>query len=142
MKLTHLSTNDAAEKGRPLTLRDPRTGADIVELDEFKIPQPVRLVLLGSDSASYRAKEHEIAMRRARTRGAAETFSLSREELENDVVETLAVCVVSWERIDDDATGKPLECTPENVRKLLRSSSVVREQVTEFVTKRSNFLNS
>ena len=63
---------------------------------------------------------------------------LTAASLEEDSIETLADCTVSWDGIMVD--GECPECNRENAAKLYSRFPWLREQADTFVATRSNFL--
>lgn len=55
-------------------------------------------------------------------------------------IEVCAACIVGWTGLEDDE-GNPLPYSPEQAKELLARTelSFVREQVQDFVAKRTNF---
>jgi hypothetical protein len=62
------------------------------------------------------------------------------EEDEEYEIDRLASCTLAWEGICQD--GKPIPCTPDEVRSLYESASWVRVQVAAFLDDRVNFIKS
>jgi len=111
--------------GKPLTDRDGN---------------PVRVTLLGPDSAKYRALTRENIRRRLEKRALGTVASdVDIDEVERETMEILTVCTVAWEGVNTPQ-GEPIPCTPENVRKLYEAYPVIREQVDGFVGNRANFI--
>jgi hypothetical protein len=58
-----------------------------------------------------------------------------------DSVEILAACAKSWHDVEDEATGKELPFTTENMKAALAIPEIYR-QVANFSMTRANFLES
>lgn len=136
MDLKGLDTTKLADEGVSLTLKHPATGADLKDGD-----QPVQITVVGQDSKRYRdaqAKTSEKRLSSVLARGRR--AKLSAAEVETDSLDLLVTCTIGFKNISLDK--KPLECTPDNVRKLYTQFAWIREQVDEFINDRSNFLGN
>lgn len=130
-----IDTKKLSESGVPLLILklDGKPLAD-------KDGNPVRITLLGPDSAKYRALTRENIRRRLEKRalGAAAT-EFDVDEVERETMEILAVCTVAWEGVNTPQ-GEAIPCSLENARKLYEAYPVIREQVDAFVGNRANFI--
>jgi hypothetical protein len=103
---------------------------DGVETDmEFKV--------LGSDSKLYRDKQRVIADKRF-SKGMLK--KISSAELEAEGLSLLTACVVDWSGVEDDSGL--IECTPANVKQILKDNIWIREQIDAAVADRSNFITN
>src|SRR5690606_33119194 len=99
------------------------------------------IVLLGADSKAYqeRLAEHNRARLSKIQKAAASRASLT--SLDGDIMEEglqrLAVCVKDWSFKTSD--GQAFPCTFDSALKVLKSSTLIREQVEAFVHDRSNY---
>lgn len=86
---------------------------------------PVTITVAGSYSRHFRDQQNRQRDRMLRQRRLKVT-----SDLVNDAdLELQAACVLGWQGIEQD--GKPLPCTFENAKMLLRALPDVREQVVE-----------
>lgn len=133
-----LSNFDTTNSGiSVLHLRAP-TGQLIIDEDSG---DPVTISLLGSDSDVYQKLSRKQNARRLKHNiGRRGGLKVSPEELEEDALEILVACTVSWDNVVFNGTR--LECNPANIRKLYSELPFVREQVDEFVAERENFLGN
>jgi hypothetical protein len=131
MDLSNLDTVAAASEGAVMPLLHPVSRAPLKTDDK----KPITLTLLGYDSIQFQDFERIKINRRLNGEDAPER---SAEAHEADKLETLSLCVKSWQNIIVD--GKALECTAENVRMVLKRFPWIREQVDLFVGNRANFL--
>lgn len=127
MDLSELDLTAKADAGAEMRLHHP-VSDEPLSSDDGK---PITIRVLGQDSREFRAAAAELAERmQGRKR-------LSVAAAEAQSVELLARCVKAWSGIVWE--GKPLPCTPENVRMVLRERKWVRDQVDAFVTDRAAF---
>jgi predicted glycosyl hydrolase (DUF1957 family) len=135
MDLGNLDFSKQAEEGAWLHLEHPTTG-DPLETEG----SPVRVLLLGRDSAAYRKAAHKAqdARLKAAARGAAGARGLTAEVLERESIRVLAACVVDWEGIVVD--GEALEYSHAAAVELLERFDWIKQQVDAFVEDRANFL--
>lgn len=103
----------------------------------------VSIKVLGPDSGKYRSLSRAQIRKRLtkRAEGRTEVTDADMDENEHDAMEILAQCTVGWTGVLDKA-GKAIACNPENALKLYESYPVVREQVDNFISERSNFLRA
>lgn len=62
----------------------------------------------------------------------------SIEELEEMATESAAIRIISWRGFEED--GQVVECTPENVRRILTEHSWIRDQVITESDTLANFI--
>ncbi|USG59933.1 hypothetical protein NBZ79_12175 [Sneathiella marina] len=122
--LSRFECQARAETGAPLTLRHPKSGADL----------PAVIWLQGEDALSYRHLLRQQIDRQLRDR----QLDLTAMDLENRLLERLAALTLRWEKIDYD--GAEFPCTPDNARRLYTEQLWIREQVVSFVEDRAHFL--
>ena len=93
-----------------------------------------KIKVLGRDSQEFKKRIQRVAdLQRQKKKG------LAVAELERQSTEVYVACTVDWEGVVD-TSGKPLECTSDNIRTTYKDYPWVLEQVTEFVEDRANFL--
>ena len=113
----------AVEQGAVMELLDPLT-------DE---PTGATITLLGYDSAKAKEIIHKNSNKRMKKRS-----SISAENIEANGLDLVVALTVSWKDIDEK--GKPLKCTPENVKKVYEDYGWIRDQVDTYIGDRANFL--
>lgn len=134
MDLGNLDFSRTAEEGSWLAIEHPVTGEPLTTDGK-----PVRMLLLGRDSAAYRKAAHKAQDARLRNAGRSGGLrNLSSESLEREGMRVLAACVVRWEGIVVD--GEPLEFSPAAALELFDRFDWIRQQVDSFIEDRSNFL--
>ena len=106
-------------------------GADCLVFDPADNPVVVdgkqaSIRMCGSDSAGYKNRQRELARENADGKMDRDTLA----------IEMLVACTLSWKGILWG--GKPLECTPENARKLYTKHEWLRESLAKFILGRSN----
>jgi hypothetical protein len=132
MDLTKLDTRRASDEGARLHL--VWEGRPLMDGD-----QPVTITVLGQDSKIYEREHHRITGQRIGSRRRALNGSPEvSEKAEQEAIDLLAACTVSWENIA--LNGSPLECTWQNARDLYMQFKWIREQVDAFIHDRSEYL--
>jgi hypothetical protein len=126
--LSQLDSAKGAEKGFTLTLRHPKTDAEL----------PWQVMLLGADSEAYKDRAREFARARAARFTKLRKMQISPEELEAEAIELLVVATTGWQGMTRD--GQPFEYSNDNARELYRKYPWIREQVDAAVGDRANFL--
>lgn len=123
----------ASPEGVWMEVLDPKTETPIRNTEG----QPVRILLVGTDSPQFRAKNREFMNRRLKRNKVALGTA---EQLEAEKHETLAACTLGWEGFI--LNGKEWPFSPENAYSLYANPALrfIREQVDEFVGERANFL--
>lgn len=106
-----------------LIIKHPVTGADT----------DISIEIYGKDSKHYRD------LWQALLKSAADK-KIAQEDYETEALDIYVACTKSWVNIEVD--GKPLECTPDNVRMIYTNESYLwlHEQVLAFVGVRANFI--
>ncbi|MCG8492845.1 MAG: hypothetical protein MI743_14595 [Sneathiellales bacterium] len=125
LDLADLDLAPVAEKGAVLTLRNPVSGTELQTL----------IWLQGMDAPAYQKKLRDQIDAQI-SEGKAD---LSAAELEERLVDRLAVVTMRWEQVF--YKGETLPCDFQNARKLYREQHWIREQVQQFVEDRSRFLS-
>jgi hypothetical protein len=118
-----------ADRGADCHLEHPVTEEPLFTDDG----KPVTIRVLGQDSREFRAAVAAIADK-------ARTGKQTLDKAEANAIELLSRVVVRWEGIVWD--GKPLDCTPENVRMFLSKFPPIRRQLDEFIGNRANFFRA
>lgn len=117
-------TSDTAE----VTIFDPRTRKDT----------DIVITVCGRDSARYKEVIRRQLNRRTKHLGRRLALTLSAEEVEQEALDLLVECTVSWRNVV--MNGSELTCTPANVRLLYQTVPIIREQVDEAIADRTLFL--
>jgi len=131
MDLSKLSLTTASEEGVRMELYHPVT--------EVSFDPPIYFTVVGVDSERYQKAQKDLMNKRLKKAQARNRirFQATAEELEQDNIELLARCILSWENIEWE--GEAIKCNFENAKKLL-SVQWIREQVDLFIGDRANFL--
>lgn len=98
-----------------------------------------KITLAGQDSDIY--QKELVAYRREQITKAIETKKVDEEDDTSDIeLRLLVACTISWEGIEWE--GDPMECTPENVRKLYSNPQLgwLKRQVDRFIHSTGNYL--
>lgn len=133
MDLATLDTSKAASEGAIMEVQHPVEGTVLKDASG----QPVTITLIGSDSDKVRKRQRlEINKRLKRGNRA----KITAEELDEDAVNLLSLCTVSWSGIEFES--KTLDCTAENASMIYQRLPWLREQVDSFVGDRGNFLKA
>lgn len=122
--LSSLNATEYADKGAKMQVVHPVTGEPI---------EGMSITLLGKDSTVYNQR---IA---AAKRKAAKAKKYGIEDAEDDALSNRIACTVAWEGMVFN--GEPLECIPDNVRKIYADDGFrwLVDQVDAFQRDRSNF---
>jgi hypothetical protein len=120
----------AADRGADMQLRDPVSS----ELIFGKDGKPVTITLAGQDSEAYRKAERAASNRRLSMKFGKR---ITAEELEGEVIDTLARCTLAWSGIV--SAGEGVACNHGAAVKLYSAHRWIREQVEGFVAARENF---
>lgn len=133
--LDSLDTKTPSENGVDMPLRDLK-GEQMTD----KHGKPVSLRLKGPDSDTYRRMTRlQIRKRFDRgSKGEKLDDEAEAESNENDAIEIMAACTVSWSGINDKA-GAPIPCDVKNAVELYKRYPTIRDQVDLFVSARANF---
>lgn len=139
MDLSQFDSTVASDDGVLMSLRDPTTGKVLHVSDDDDTP--VTIKLLGEDSEKFRALAHRRQNTRIRDSvDARGRIRITSEQIEDDELEVLVACTVGWEGVDVD--GEMLEFSLQNVRKLYARFKWIREQASQFIADRSNYLGN
>ncbi len=117
-----------AEEGAELEVLDPVTNE----------PVGVFITLAGADSAIHRKSTATIAKRRLSNTKGFRNRALDPEKFEAEGIEVLAACTLSWKGVIVE--GAPLPCGRDNAVRLYTRFPWLREQVDQFVSDRSAYL--
>lgn len=131
MDLSKLSTKEKAEEGVWLNILD-QNGDEIV--DE-KAKTPVRFKIAGTNSKAFKAQQKAAGDANRRKKNG-----LSTAEALDYSKRMVAACVLEWEYVN--WRGKELNCTQENILMILNESEPIMNQVNDFISDASNFLES
>jgi len=124
------SVIEREEQGQAVHITD--AAGNLLYQDAEKT-KPVTMTVVGTYSRRYkRAMEGRAQQARKRR--------LSEEEAQRDVLEATAECVIAWDGFHD--AGKPLECKPSNVVKVLEAAPWIYEQVATAMWDHAGFLRA
>lgn len=130
-----LAAFDTAQNGNDgarMVVRHPETYQPLMAADG----QEVTILVAGADS-----EVAQKAVRKATNkRLASRRLKLKAEELEEEKIETVALCTLDWHGIVVD--GEQVPCTVENVKKVYRRFRWLMDQVDEFSGDRANYLGN
>ena len=98
----------------------------------------VFISLAGADSAIHRKATATLAKRRLSSMKGFRYRSLHPEKFESEGIEVLAACTLDWKGVVVD--GAPLPCSRDNAIQLYTRFPWLREQVDQFVSDRSAYL--
>lgn len=129
MDLNSIDLAAASSAGADCHLEHPVTGEPLYD---GKTPVSVRVV--GNDSREFRAALSRISAKMKPNKKS------SLEQAEARSVELISACVKSWQGLYEGKIA--IECTPENVRRVLTEQSWIRDQLDTFIAERSNFFTS
>jgi len=143
-------TVSASENGAFVHLTNMRTQASAYvtgkdgKEDETK---PIRIKVLGPDSAEFRTKARKRAGKMIKQRAGKMDFGKMTEaqvlsvitDGEDSKLHDAIDATVGWENINLD--GKPAEFSAENVEKLYRKYPAITAEVNEFIENRANFFD-
>lgn len=117
-----------AEEGAELEVLDPVTGETV----------GVFITLAGADSSVHRKATAMIAKRRMNGAKGFRSKSFDPEKFEAESIEVLAACTLGWKGVVVD--GAALPCGRDNAIKLYTRFPWLREQVDQFVSDRTEYL--
>lgn len=117
-----------AEEGAELEVLDPVTGDGV----------GVFIILAGADSTIHRKATATIAKRRMSNMKGFRNMALDPEKFEAEGIEVLAACTLGWRGVVVD--GAPLPCSRDNAIQLYTRFPWLREQVDQFISDRSVYL--
>ncbi|TAA54015.1 hypothetical protein [Shinella sp. JR1-6] len=133
MDLASFDTVKSAGEGAVMEVLHPADGT-VLKDDNG---QPITITLMGADSE--KAKRRQRAEINKRLKSGRNT-KITAEEMEENGVNLLALCTLSWSGIKLD--GHLLECNAENAAMIYQRMPWLREQVDTFVGDRGNFLKA
>lgn len=142
MDLAKMLDSSVIEQGADLHLVHPATGKPLTAENG----EPITVRLLGIDSETYRTLEKEVRhaslerMQKKLGRRGTPQMQVDPEQIEEDALNMMVKCTKSWANII--YKGKPLDCTPANVKMLYQEQPWIAEQVSEFMNDRRNFLGN
>ena len=122
--LSDIDTATACEGGAVLHLVHPTTGAKL----------GMTITLAGTDSPTYVQAQRALVNKRMRSRGA----KLTADQIDEDNADLIAACVLDWTGVVEK--GAALDCTRANAKSLFLRFPWVKEQASEFMSDRANFL--
>jgi len=93
----------------------------------------LKVKIAGPDSEVQDKAQREINKRIAEGRRVG--VETSEEAFKEMAIDKLVASVLAWENLEYQ--GKPMECTPENVRQMLTDYPVFQQQVTFYASERS-----
>lgn len=96
---------------------------------------PSTISVVGSESEQYRKAQMTRQRRRLRSRRT----NIEPEDLRADRIAIAAACVTEWHGWEEN--GKPMECTPDNARRLLGYEHIL-EQVEAGIERHADFFDS
>lgn len=135
MDLESLATT---EEGKKMELLHPTTGEALMFVNEADEEQAMFLVIKGSDSSIYKKSQRKIVDRRLKQQSKFRSMKLNAAKLEEEALFTLADCTSDGRVFVDK---KVLVITPGSVALgLYKRFPWIREQATEFMEDRTNFL--
>lgn len=135
--LAHFNTRTKSESGVPFHLTTP-DGAKAYIQDAAGVDHPVRLILMGKDSKTYRKHYSLIQTKLGENMRAGKTGFADDEARDLDL-DLYSACTVGWENMLDES-GEPIEFSQTKARELYADYPVIYEQVIRFVSDRANFL--
>ena len=125
--LSSVTENDDAS----LKLVHPETGE----------PIGAEIKLAGSNHPKRKGIEFGRARRlRAKIAKKGRLELTDPQDDEDYEVDRLVACTLGWSGLARD--GKPIECTPGEVRAIYESTAWIRQQAQEFLGESANFLQS
>lgn len=117
-----------AEEGAELEVLDPVTGESV----------GVFITLAGADSSVHRKTMAMIAKRRINGAKGFRNKGYDPEKFEAESIEVLAACTLAWKGVVVD--GSSLPCSRDNAVRLYTRFPWLREQVEQFVSDRTEYL--
>lgn len=128
------------------TLKIDSEAADLV-LNNPKTGEKTDMVLhcVGTDSEQFKAIDRALAKKRmldAQKKGGMKRVIQQADfaDIEEDDCQRLAACITGWKNIfENDAE---LEYSQKNCIHILKEYPWIKDQVTEFVSERANFIKA
>ena len=124
--LKNLDVVSLANTGTTVDIVHPVTGD----------PLGIKVTVAGMDSDLYRKAQRKILNKRLNDK----KFKTRAEELENESIDLLAHCTMSWEGVEEDGVVVPF--TVDNAKKVYRTYPWMKEQVDVAIGDRGNFLGN
>jgi len=100
----------------------------------------VTITIVGEDSERFRKAQHVIANRRTAARIVSRNMPPSAEEMDVEVVDLMASCVIGWTGFF--ASGLPIDQNHENVKKTFKRHPWLLDQALIFRANRANFMKA
>jgi hypothetical protein len=108
---------------------NPSTVVELIHPDPEQNPTGITVTLSSRDSEAVKAVMAKAMDKRLAQLRKGGHKPLNQSELEQEAIGALVAAVEGWDGLTED--GKPLPCTPENVRALLTDHAWVRRQLDE-----------
>lgn len=124
--LSELNTVELANKGAVVNITHPSTGDDL----------GIKITVAGSDSDLYRKAQRKIMNKRL----ADKKMKTRVEEIENESLELLAQCTMTWEGVKEG--GSEVPCTFDNAKRLYKTYPWLKEQVDQAISDRGLYLGN
>lgn len=131
MDLATLDITKAANEGAVMEVRHPAAGTVLKD----DAGEPITITLIGSDSEKVKRRQRVELNKRLKS---GRRQAMTAEELDEQGLDLLAFCTVSWTGIMLD--GQVLECNHGNAVAVYQRLPWLKEQVDTFVGDRANFL--
>lgn len=138
MSLAKLSTGEAQVT---ITLEDANGSPMYVDGMEAIPENALTITVVGVDSKTYRQREDEITNKQL----SAVTSGKKRKKAAfstEDRYSLIACCVKDWTNISETPESEDLECTHDNVFRVLRTYGSVFDQVSDAVEDRTLYLKN
>lgn len=136
MDLSTLDTVAASEQGARMEVQHPTTNEVLTQ----RSGEPVTITLAGQDSKRFRDAERKASNKRLATQASGRMIRMTSEGIDNDRLEALVSCTITWEGVGWDGADK--EFTPANAREAYKKLPWLREQAEAFTADRANFLKA
>jgi hypothetical protein len=141
--LSQFATKKKASDGAKMTVINPQTDKPLIDPET---DQPVTITLIGADSDEYKrilhAQQNKVLKQASRTGKLAKTA----ESIESDALELLVKSTKGWEGISietaEDGKAIPLPFNEANARRLYETVPFLRDQASDFINDRNNFLGN
>ena len=130
---------EATDEGKRLTLLNPTTGEELCYEIEDGVETPMFLTMVSLDSSIYKKSQRRIIDRRLKQQSKFRSAKLNAAQLEEETLFTLADCTTGGALYAD---GEEVIVTPgADALKLYKRFPWIKEQASEFMEDRSNFLD-
>ncbi len=137
MDLGKFDTQRNATQGVNMELKHPGTG-QVLKQDGTGVP--ITINLTGRDAADYQQLAHKVQNKKLDKAGRSGRLKVTAEEIEDDELALLVLSTKGWAGITIE--GVAIEYSPEAAKQLYLRFPWIREQASEFVADRSNFLGN